>query len=205
MAAASAILRPEAYSDTVSSLVNTVIFKGKDSKGGILESRQSPWQRATDSIQGHMWFGTGFGTSDTGQDATDHLGKFSSTAASSTEFGSSYLAITTWVGTLGVVPFLLLLLVLAKKIFQTIRWMMRTGSAAHPAVPLAMVMLAGLVHAGLEDWLFASGYYVTVFYWSMAFVLVDEASSPALAMPHVAPWRRAAARRPDLVSFAPSR
>src|SRR5262249_25482422 len=117
--AASAIVRPEAYSDTVSSLTNTVIFKRKDDSAGILESRLSPWQRAMDSIQEHFWFGTGFGTSDNGQEAGDHLGKFSSTAATSTEFGSSYLAITTWVGVLGVVPFFLLLLILLKKIVQT--------------------------------------------------------------------------------------
>ena len=176
---ASAILRPKAYSDTLSTLTNSVIFKRKNETTGILDSRLSPWQRATDSIQSHVWFGTGFGTSDNGFDATDHLGKFSSTAASSTEFGSSYLAITTWVGVLGVVPFFLLLLILLKKVVQTMRWVFRTGTAAHPAIPLAMVMLAGMIHAGFEDWLFASGYYVTVFFWSMAFVFVDEAPAPA--------------------------
>jgi hypothetical protein len=36
-----------------------------------------------------------------------------------------------------------------------------------------MVMVAGLVHAGLEDWLFAPGYYLCVFFWSVAFVFVD--------------------------------
>jgi O-antigen ligase len=178
----SAILRPEAYSNTVSSLTNTIIFKRKDDSSGILESRLSPWQRAMDSIESHVWFGTGFGTSDNGLDAADHLGKFSSTSASSTEFGSSYLAILTWVGVLGVVPFFLVLVILLKKIFQTALWMARTGNATHPAVPLAMVILAGLVHAAFEDWLFASGYYVTVFFWCMAFVFMDEAPVPATAL-----------------------
>ena len=50
-----------------------------------------------------------------------------------------------------------------------------------PAVPLAAVMLAGMLHAGLEDWLFAPGYYLCVFYWCMAFVFVDQAPSLALA------------------------
>ena len=37
-----------------------------------------------------------------------------------------------------------------------------------------MVMVAGLLHAGFEDWLFAPGYYLCVFFWSMAFVFVDS-------------------------------
>ena len=194
VAAASAILRPEAYSNTVSSLTNTVIFKGNRTDAGIFESRESPWQTAIESIQNHVWFGSGFGTSDNGQDAADHLSNFSSTTALSTEFGSSYLAITTWVGVLGVIPFFLMLAVLFVKIVQTVRWMIRTGNAMHPAIPLAMVMVAGMVHAGFEDWLFASGYYVTVFFWSMAFVLVDHVPSLAMAPRRRASWLPAVGR-----------
>ena len=36
-----------------------------------------------------------------------------------------------------------------------------------------MVVLAGLLHAGFEDWLFAVGYYLTVFFWVAAFLLMD--------------------------------
>lgn len=178
--ASSAILRPEAYSNTVSSLTNTVIFKSKDANGSIFESRQSPWQTAMESIRTHFWFGTGFGTSDSGKESAEYSGNFSSNSVSTTEFGSSYLAITTWVGILGVAPFLALLLVMLWNIFRTVRWMVHTGSANHPAIPLAMVLLAGMIHAGFEDWMFASGYYVTVFYWSMAFIFVDEAPSPVI-------------------------
>jgi hypothetical protein len=35
-------------------------------------------------------------------------------------------------------------------------------------------MVAGLVHAGLEDWMFAPGYYLCAFYWTMAFIFVDR-------------------------------
>ncbi len=35
------------------------------------------------------------------------------------------------------------------------------------------MMAAGLVHAAFEDWLFATGYYLCVFFWALAFVLVD--------------------------------
>ena len=53
----------------------------------------------------------------------------------------------------------------------------RVSGARNPAqaaVPLAMLMVAGLVHAGLEDWIFAPGYYLCVFYWAMAFIFVDR-------------------------------
>lgn len=183
LVAASAILRPEGFSRTVSSLTSTILYKGKDRKGGLLGSRQSPWQDAVDTIHNHFWFGTGFGTSDTGSDSEENLATFSSEGArgAAAEHGSSYLEITTWVGMVGLLPFSLLLLILLRKVVQTVRWMLRTANPAHPAVPLAMVMLAGMLHAGLEDWLFAPGYYLCVFYWTMAFVLVDYTPSPALA------------------------
>jgi hypothetical protein len=36
-----------------------------------------------------------------------------------------------------------------------------------------MVVMAGLVHAVFEDWLFAVGYYLTVLFWVLAFLLMD--------------------------------
>jgi hypothetical protein len=99
----------------------------------------------------------------------------------------------------------MLLLVLVEKIVQTLVWMVTTGNPAHPTVPLAMVMVAGLVHAGFEDWLFAPGYYLCVFFWSMAFILVDQAPSLAVAdSPRVSFWRTRAIR-PGLGDVAPSR
>jgi len=82
-----------------------------------------------------------------------------------------------------VLPFFLLVILLMGKIVRTRRWMLRTGNPYHPAVPLAMVLLAGIVHAGLENWLFAPGYYVCVFFWSMAFLFVDLVPSRAVAAP----------------------
>jgi hypothetical protein len=82
---------------------------------------------------------------------------------------------------LGVLPFLLLMLILFRKVVETLLWMVRTGNPCLPAVPLAMVVLAGMIHAGLEDWMFAPGNYLCVFFWSMAFIFVDQAPSPARA------------------------
>jgi O-antigen ligase len=178
-----AIFRPESFSHYVSSVSSTVIYKGKDPALGFFASRESPWQSAIDSIRTHFWFGTGFGTTDNGQDASAHLNEFSTEGGVAAENGSSYLAILTWVGMLGVMPFFLMVMVLLAMILRTVAWMIRTGNPAHPAVPLAMVIISGLLHAGLEDWLFAPGYYLCVFFWSIAFILVDVVpSSPVPAI-----------------------
>jgi O-antigen ligase len=176
LAATSAIFQPEAFSRTISSISSTVVYKGQDPSQGLLGSRQSPWQDSIDAIRAHVWFGSGFGTSDRGTDPTDNLGKFASSSAVTTEHGSSYLEIVAWVGVLGLLPFGLLLVLLLAKVFRVVRWMYRTALPSHPAVPLAIVMIAGLVHAAFEDWLFAPGYYLCLFYWCMAFVFVDQSS-----------------------------
>jgi hypothetical protein len=41
------------------------------------------------------------------------------------------------------------------------------------------VVIAGLVHGAFEDWMFAVGYHVCVFFWSIAFILVDLAPRTA--------------------------
>jgi len=49
----------------------------------------------------------------------------------------------------------------------------RTGNIYSPVVPAAAVVVAGLIGATFEDWLFAVGYHVSVFFWAMAFILPD--------------------------------
>lgn len=181
--AGMAVLEPDAFSRSVSAFTDSFVFKGKDPSRGVFESRTSPWSDAVKAIQQNFWFGTGFGTADNGIDATDNLGKFATTDATTNERANSYLSILTWVGVMGVLPFSLLVGILMKKIVQTVRWILRTGNPFHPAVPLAMVMFAGLVHAAFEDWMFAPGYYLCVFFWSLAFVFADVAPSSHIAAP----------------------
>lgn len=200
--AAVAILQPQTFSNTVSSVTTSVVYKSKDPSLGFMASREAPWQAAIDVIRANFWFGTGFGTTDNGRDASEHLNQFSSVEGVTAENGSSYLAILTWVGILGALPFLLTLLVLLRRVTRTFLWMWRTGTPMHPAVPLAIVVIAGLVHAGLEDWLFAPGYYLCVFFWSLAFMLVDL--TPAPVPPGVAyAWRPQTV--PQGVGAVPSR
>ncbi len=174
LVATAAILRPEWLFETASTVTSEVVYKGQFEKG-MFASRHSPWQDAVDVIQSHFWFGTGFGTTDKTGYASQDLPNFTSTAAVSAEYGSSYLEIVTWVGMLGVLPFILVLLTLTKKVFQTMLWMWQTGNASHPAIPLAAVVMAGIIHAAFEDWMFAPGYYLCVFFWCIAFALVDLA------------------------------
>jgi O-antigen ligase len=199
LVATTAIVEPETFSNMVAAVSTSVVYKGHDPTQGLLASRESPWQAAVESINKNFWFGTGFGTTDNGQNATASIDQFSSTQGVTAENGSSYLAILEWVGVLGAVPFLFVLLALANKILRTLLWMFNTGSASHPAVPLAMVMVAGLIHAAFEDWLFAPGYYLCVFFWSMAFVLVDVAPSPLPGLVPVRSWFM----RQSAVSLAP--
>jgi O-Antigen ligase len=204
LTAASAIFRPQDFSDAASRFNSDVVHKGHDQEHGVLASRDTPWQDSAESIRTHFWFGTGFGTSDTGHDASEHLGTFSSNSIVSKEHGSSYLAVTTWVGLLGVIPFLLLLLVLINRIIRSAISMARTRNPFDPAVPLAMMLLAGLIHAALEDWLFAPGYYLCVFFWSMAFVFWDVAPRAALVLPRALVPARRGDVRPAFSGVAPS-
>ena len=183
LVASVAVLQPEAFSNYITSFTNDFVYKrgvGNDDVG-ILASRESRWQAATDSIRDHFWFGTGLGTEDMGAQANEHHRTFGSTSDIMMEHGSSYLAIASWVGMVGALPFLMLLLALLRSTLRAFTWVWRTGNAAHPAVPVALVVIAGLLHAGFEDWLLAPGYYLCVFFWSMAFILVDVSPVPQVA------------------------
>jgi O-antigen ligase len=196
LVALSAILQPDNFSNTVT----TVLYKG-DPEHVLLSSRQSPWQSAMKRINDHFWFGTGLGTIETAE-STNVRAVFSSNSKVTTENGSSYLTILSGVGVLGALPFALLLLLLSGKIFRTIAGLRKTGNAHHPAIPLAMVMLAGLTHAAFEDWLFAPGNYLCLFFWSLAFIFVDVAPS---SLPQFALAWRLRAERAGFGQVAPSR
>jgi O-antigen ligase len=178
--AITAIVVPGHLEELKSSFTEGVIYKGHREQG-LLGSRLTPWQETVRVIQEDPYFGSGFGTSFQGDKPFGEGGKFSSSSETTRERGSSYLAITEWVGLLGIVPFFLLILIVAGAIGRVYFWMRRTGSASHYSVPLMMVLVAGLTHACFEDWLFAVGYYLTILFWSFAFLLMD-------LLPEAAPY-----------------
>lgn len=178
MAALSVALVPSEQADDMpayredSSVADTLLYKGHQDEG-VLGSRLTPWDETVSVIQEHPWFGSGFGTglNTSGEDVG--VGQYSTVAAATREHGNSYLAIMEGVGLLGIVPFIALMLMLALKVGGVFAWLRRTANVRHFVVPVAMVLAAGLVHAGFEDWLFAVGYYLSVFFWVLAFVFLD--------------------------------
>ena len=179
-----AIVAPSRLSDFMSDSSEQLIYKGHREEG-LMGSRRTPWQDTIHSVQQHPWFGTGFGTSMVEQ-SNSGIGLFASSEATTREHGNSYLAVLEWTGYLGVVPFYAMVLVLLWRISQAARWLNKTRIASHPAVPMMLILTAALVHASFEDWMFAVGFYLTVFFWTLAFSFMDFAPIPASAEAPVA-------------------
>ena len=168
--AAMALYRPEA----VSSVTSSVVYK--DRTEGILASRISPWQTAMENIREHPWFGMGMGTTMNGAEVEEEQGTFSSSGSVTAEHGSSYLAVLVGVGIVGAIPAAILLVLIITMVGRTLLLMCGSESLARPAMVLAVVMIAGIFHATFEDWMFAPGNYLCVFFWCLAFLFNDLAS-----------------------------
>jgi len=183
-------------SDASSSVVDAFLYKGQ--RGHLLTSRKSIWDETTSVIRQHPWFGAGFGTNVASSDIFNES-MFKSSSQATKEHGSSYLAILEGVGLLGVLPFYTLLFLVSANIARVFRRVRRTGDPLSPALPVAVVLLAGLVGGAFEDWIFGVGYYACVFFWSFAFVLADlvpaEASAPSPVI--IGPWRNGFAAIPQ--------
>lgn len=175
---AMAVANPAHMSELINSLSGRFVFKveGRPHQG-IFGSRDTPWDDTISAVKQHPWFGTGFGTSDLGNlEFAPQGSSIYTVEGSNREHGSSYFAVAEYMGLLGILPFLLLLLLLLRATGRAYMWMRRTSSPYHYAVPFAMVSLAGLVHAAFEDWLFAAGSYLCVFFWVLSFLLIDLTS-----------------------------
>jgi len=185
--AVTGVLTPSTLERTSGDLKDAALYKGHKDEG-MFGSRRTPWESSVQTIKERPLFGTGYGTSPNGEDPGEAFGKFASSAETAREHGSSYLTITEWVGLLGVGPFLALLLLTVRNVWRVVGWMNRTSNPHHYSVPLAMIVLCGLVHATFEDWLFAVGSYACVFFWVSAFLLADVVPAEAVArIPGFAP------------------
>lgn len=192
--AVGGVLAPERTSNAVNELKDAVLYKGHKEEG-VLGSRRSPWEKTVASIKEHPLFGTGYGTSPTGENPGFGFGTFASSVETEREHGSSYMTIAEWVGLLGVLPFVGLLGVTASNVWKVCAWMRRTSNPRHYSIPLAMVVLSGLVHANFEDWLFAVGSYISVFFWVFAFMLADIVPA-AVDVPAASPVSRSSRQSP---------
>jgi len=203
MVALAGLLAPAHLSKSLGDLKDEILYKGHK-ETGVLSSRLSPWDKSVTTIKQHPWFGTGYGTSPTGEDPGLDFGVFASSAESAREHGSSYMTIAEWVGLMGVMPFVALLALTVVNVGRVCVWMNRTADTRHYSVPLAMVIIAGLVHAAFEDWLFAVGYCVCVYFWVCAFVLADLVPA-AVAAPTVTFFARPSASPTALGTVVPNR
>ncbi len=170
--ASAQVLLPEGSETFVTTVQSSVLYKGRE-REGIFGSRKSPWQRTMAVIDQHPWFGSGFGTSDIGTNGGSvSASSVETNEEAGREHGSSYLALVEWVGLLGVLPFALLFGLLLQRIATTFAWLYQSADLNHCAIPLALVLTSGLVHGFFEDWIVAVGYYLTVLFWSFAFIFM---------------------------------
>ncbi len=158
------------------------LYKGHESQN-VLQSRLSVWDQTIDSIRSHPFFGTGFGTSLANENAGSSRlqGIRVSSDVGVREHGNSYLAIMEWQGLLGVIPFFALISLVALYAVRVFIQVRNIQDLSSPLIVFAAVMLGGLFHAAFEDWLFAVGYYLCVYFWIFAFIFVDllhRASEP---------------------------
>ena len=77
--------------------------------------------------------------------------------------------------------------------------------ASRPELAIALILAAGLIHAGFEDWLFAVGNYLCVFFWSLAFILIDLVPEKQLFRAYSVPLPNSMARLEDLGMVPPVR
>ncbi len=190
LAAIIAVAQPGQFTSMASDLWEDVVYKGK-AEQGLLGSRRSPWQETMDVIKESPWFGSGFGTDVGPVQGADAGSVFRTAGGTSKEHGNSYLALLEYVGLLGIVPFALLVLLALRIIFRVCLWTWKTADPRPYAVPLAFVCLAGLVHGFFEDWLFAVGYYLSIFFWASLFILSDlQPSAPRTQHSFGRVWNR---------------
>jgi O-antigen ligase len=159
--------------DRSDSIESAFLYKGHTA-AGVFGSREGVWQETWSVIQQNPWFGTGFGTSLISGDLTRmNYARNHTDSWVVREHGNSYLAIAEWTGLLGVLPFYFLITLTAINAGNVFKSLRRTGNVFSAAVPAAAIVTGGLIHALFEDWMFAVGYYLCVFFWAIAFIMMD--------------------------------
>lgn len=166
------VVQPNQFDTIISSFTTKLLYKEQEAPdAGVFKSRQTPWQGTLDAIKSSPWLGQGFGTDATEGPSGRIL--FATPDSSVREHGNSYLALVNYLGLIGSLPFAILLCIVLGMIFHAFGWIWQTRNPDHYAVPLALICTAGLVHAFFEDWLFAVGSYLSVYFWVSSFILAE--------------------------------
>jgi O-antigen ligase len=165
------LMKPERFQNASEAF----LYK-KGERGDIMNSRQKPWERSMAAFREHPWLGLGYGAAD---NSSDWRFTYVTQGQLTRERGSSYLTMLETTGVVGTVFFALLILALIREIWRVFFWLRRTGKVNQPSVVAASIIIAGLVNAVFEDWMFAVGYYMSVIFWLLAFSLRDWMACPA--------------------------
>ena len=171
-----AVVNPSQMDELVSSFTGRVIYKAGGSHPGVFGSRLSPWADTLSVVKRRPWFGSGFGTSELG-DLRPDIGSSSVYTMEGTnrEHGNSYLALAEYMGLLGACPLWSCFLCWFGCWFESADGCVEPGIRTTIAFHWHLVAIAGLVHACFEDWLFAVGSYLCLFFWVSVFLLMDLA------------------------------
>jgi O-antigen ligase len=204
LAALVAVVQPGRFDALVSAFTEDVIYKGKPEEG-LLGSRKSSWQESVEVITANPWFGGGFGTDVVRLQPAPGGLLLRASGGSVREHGNSYLALLEYVGLLGIIPFIVLLCLVLREIYRGYSRMWSTRDARPYTVPLVLVCTAGLLHAFFEDWLFAVGFYLNIFFWTSVFVLAELQSERATESVMVSRAWNATPVSGRQVPFSPSR
>lgn len=165
------LVAPQRFQDA-----SEIVMYKKGERGNLLDSRQEPWERSLATFRQHPWLGLGFGAAD---NSADWRPNYVTIGQQSRERGSSYLTMLETTGLIGTFPGAMLIVCLMCEIWRVFSRLRRTGQVNHPAVVAAPIILAGLVNAVFEDWMFAVGYYMCVIFWVLSFSLCDWMACPA--------------------------
>jgi O-antigen ligase len=170
--AVGGVFAPAGLSNQIDDLEDAILYKGHK-ESGVLGSRKEPWDKSIASIKEHPWFGTGYGTSESGDESEAGGENLHSTGQIEREHGSSYITIVEWEGLFGVWPFVAILALSMANVWKVFAQMRRTGDPRHYSIPMAMVVVAGMVHGSFEDSIFAVGSYLCLYFWIFVFILAD--------------------------------
>jgi O-antigen ligase len=189
-------VNPSHVEEMTTSVMERILYKDDGAAAGVFGSRFSPWEETLRGMKRHPWFGSGFGTSELGDSRPNRAPSSVYTEeGTNREHGNSYLALAEYLGILGAIPFVALLVFLITVVVQVFSRARRSANFHQLCVPLALAVTAGLVHAFFEDWLFAVGSYLCVFFWVSAFLLMDLIPEAAPRISPTPQWQRSSPLR----------
>jgi O-antigen ligase len=150
------------YPYIIENQIQNLVIKHTDTNG-VMDTRVDLWAVGIANIKERPLFGGGFGVS-VGRSENWQV-SFSAEDVNR-EKGNSYLAIAEEIGLVGSILPLCLILVLLKRMWQVCF----SPHIALITIAFGGVVIAGLINAFFEAWMFAAGSALGMFFWICAFL-----------------------------------